>query len=220
MHSEVHVYCVRVSPDFKWFSLQQWVFDTSLLKIANVIPTAAVKQSAKVLGPLVFLVQVSPSPKVSLDTISRSRGHGPVLNQLGSNYKKITFENYVSHYKANGVPYLLLLSPPVTQFSFRLTICRFTHFETSTCTCTNHSQSNINTTKSQVPCTHRIYFFIVVVLFFFGFFFLVLFCFVFRKPKISVRLALCKTCRLRVFAQFWDHCGERPQNLHELLCHG
>ncbi len=33
--------------------MQQWVFDTSLQKIANVIPTAAVKQSAKVLGPLV-----------------------------------------------------------------------------------------------------------------------------------------------------------------------
>ncbi len=48
-------YCVRVNPDFNWFSLQQWVFDTSLQKIANVIPTAAVKQSAKVLGPLVDL---------------------------------------------------------------------------------------------------------------------------------------------------------------------
>ncbi len=46
-------YCVRVNPDFSWYSLQQWVFDTSLQKIANVIPTAAFKQSAKVLGPLV-----------------------------------------------------------------------------------------------------------------------------------------------------------------------
>ncbi len=51
-------YCVRVSPDFNWFSLQQWVFDTSLQKIANVIPTAAVKQSAKVLGPLVCFVMM------------------------------------------------------------------------------------------------------------------------------------------------------------------
>ncbi len=48
-------YCVRVNPDFNRFSLQQWVFDTSLQKkIGNAIPTAAVKQSAKVLGPLVF----------------------------------------------------------------------------------------------------------------------------------------------------------------------
>ncbi len=50
-------YCVRVNPDLNWFSLQQWVFDTSLQKIANVIPTAAVKQSAKVLGPLVIFFQ-------------------------------------------------------------------------------------------------------------------------------------------------------------------
>ncbi len=48
-------YCVRVKPDFNWFSLQEWVFDTSLQKLANVIPTAAVKQSAKVLGPLIFI---------------------------------------------------------------------------------------------------------------------------------------------------------------------
>ncbi len=46
-------YCVRVNLDFNWFSRQQWVFD-SLQKIANVIPTAAVKQSAKVLGPPVI----------------------------------------------------------------------------------------------------------------------------------------------------------------------
>ncbi len=46
---------MRVNPDFNWYSLQQWVFDTSLQKIANIIPTAAVKQSAKVLGPLVNL---------------------------------------------------------------------------------------------------------------------------------------------------------------------
>ncbi len=26
-------YCVRVNPDFNWFSLQQWVFDTSLQKL-------------------------------------------------------------------------------------------------------------------------------------------------------------------------------------------
>ncbi len=50
MHSE---YYVRVNPHFSWFSLQQWVFDASLPKIASVIPTAAVKQSAKVLVPLV-----------------------------------------------------------------------------------------------------------------------------------------------------------------------
>ncbi len=47
-------YCVRVNPAFNWFSLQQWVFNTSLQKIASVTPTAAVKQSAKVLGPLVL----------------------------------------------------------------------------------------------------------------------------------------------------------------------
>ncbi len=34
-------YCVRVNPDFNWFSLQQSAFDSSLQKIANVIPTAA-----------------------------------------------------------------------------------------------------------------------------------------------------------------------------------
>ncbi len=34
--------------------MQQGVFDINLQKIANVIPTAAVKQSTKVLGPLVF----------------------------------------------------------------------------------------------------------------------------------------------------------------------
>ena len=44
---------VRVNPHFSWFSLQQRVFDASLHKIASVIPTAAVKQDAKVLGPLV-----------------------------------------------------------------------------------------------------------------------------------------------------------------------
>ena len=44
-------YCVRVSLDFNWFSLQQWVFDTSLQKIANVTPTAAVKQSVKAHAP-------------------------------------------------------------------------------------------------------------------------------------------------------------------------
>ncbi len=48
------VYCVTVNPDFNWFSLQQWVFDTSLQKIAHIIPNAVVKQSAKVLGPLVI----------------------------------------------------------------------------------------------------------------------------------------------------------------------
>ncbi len=56
-------YCVGVNPDFNWFSLQQWVFDTSLQKIAKVIPTAAVKQSAKVLGPLVLTL---------LDYVSRA----------------------------------------------------------------------------------------------------------------------------------------------------
>ena len=35
--------------------MQEWVFDTSLQKIANVNPAAAVKQSAKVLGPLVLI---------------------------------------------------------------------------------------------------------------------------------------------------------------------
>ncbi len=49
-------YCVRVNLDFNWFSLQQWVFD-SLQKIDNVIPTAAVKHSAKVLGPLVSVTK-------------------------------------------------------------------------------------------------------------------------------------------------------------------
>ena len=50
-------YCVRVNPDFNWFSVHQWViFDTSLQKIDNVIPNAAVKQSAKVLGPLITVV--------------------------------------------------------------------------------------------------------------------------------------------------------------------
>ncbi len=48
-------YCVRVNPDINWFSLQQWIFNTSPQKIANVIPTAAVKQSAKVLRPPVVL---------------------------------------------------------------------------------------------------------------------------------------------------------------------
>ncbi len=48
-------YCVIVNPDFNCFSLQQWVFDINLQEIANVIPTAAVKQSAKVLGPLVII---------------------------------------------------------------------------------------------------------------------------------------------------------------------
>ncbi len=39
---------------FVSFSLQQWVFDTSLQKIASVIPPAVVKQSNKVNGPLCF----------------------------------------------------------------------------------------------------------------------------------------------------------------------
>ncbi len=42
------------SSDFNWFSLQKCVFDTSLQKIAIVIPIAGVKQSAKVIGPLVL----------------------------------------------------------------------------------------------------------------------------------------------------------------------
>ena len=47
-------HCVRVNPEFNWFGLQQFLFFyTSLPKIANVIPTAAVKQSATVHGPLV-----------------------------------------------------------------------------------------------------------------------------------------------------------------------
>ncbi len=46
-------YYVRGNPHFNWFSLQQWIFGASLQKIANVTPTAAVKQTAKVLVPLV-----------------------------------------------------------------------------------------------------------------------------------------------------------------------
>ncbi len=51
--------------DLIWFSLQQWVFDTSLQKFANVIPTAAVKQDAKVHGPLVSFVLFNMGPNVS-----------------------------------------------------------------------------------------------------------------------------------------------------------
>ncbi len=64
-------YCVRVNPDFNWFSLQQWVFDRSLQKIANVIPTAAVKQSAKVLGPLVSSPTPSSRNKLKLRDLDR-----------------------------------------------------------------------------------------------------------------------------------------------------
>ena len=60
-------YCVSVNASFKWFSLQQWVFDTSLQKTASVMPNAVVKQSARVHGPLVnfqnyvfvFLIEVT-----------------------------------------------------------------------------------------------------------------------------------------------------------------
>ncbi len=40
--------------DFNWFSLRQWVFATSLQEIGNVMSTAAVKQRAKVYGPLFY----------------------------------------------------------------------------------------------------------------------------------------------------------------------
>ncbi len=53
MHSEVLCESLELALDFNWFGLQQWVFDTSLQKITNVIPTSAVKQSTKVHGPLV-----------------------------------------------------------------------------------------------------------------------------------------------------------------------
>ncbi len=55
MHYEVLCESYNITLDFNWFSLQQGVFDTSLQKIANVIPTAAVKQSAEVHGPLVMI---------------------------------------------------------------------------------------------------------------------------------------------------------------------
>ncbi len=66
-------YCLRVNADFTWFSLHQWVFDTSLQKITNVIPTAAVKQSAKVLGPLVeFVIQHYRTLHVHFVLLARS----------------------------------------------------------------------------------------------------------------------------------------------------
>ena len=43
---------MRVNPKFQLISLQQWVFDTFLQKIANVIPTAVAKQSAKAMDIL------------------------------------------------------------------------------------------------------------------------------------------------------------------------
>ena len=54
MRSELLCDRLELTLEFIWFSLQQWVFDTSLQKIANAIPTAAVKQSPKVYGPLVL----------------------------------------------------------------------------------------------------------------------------------------------------------------------
>ena len=72
-------YYVRVNTDFNWFSLQQGVFDTSLQKIANVIPTAAVKQSAKVLGPLVFVFLNTFSYSSLKSALNRSK---PFLNFL------------------------------------------------------------------------------------------------------------------------------------------
>ncbi len=63
MSSSTHIWpwvtLKGLNPDFNWFSLQQWVFDTSLQKIANVIPTAAVKQRAKVLGPVLLNIEHS-----------------------------------------------------------------------------------------------------------------------------------------------------------------
>ncbi len=53
---------VKDNPDFNWFSLQQWVFDTNLQRIANVILAAAVKQSAKVRGPLVLINMIYFNP--------------------------------------------------------------------------------------------------------------------------------------------------------------
>ena len=57
MHSEVMCESLELILDFNWFSLQHRVFDTSLQKIANVLLTAAVKQSAKVQGPLVYFIE-------------------------------------------------------------------------------------------------------------------------------------------------------------------
>ncbi len=59
MHSGVLCNSLELSLDFNWFSLQQWVFDTSLQKIASVIPTTAVKESAKVHGPLAYYLHHS-----------------------------------------------------------------------------------------------------------------------------------------------------------------
>ncbi len=60
-----------VNPRFNWFSLQQLTFDTSLQKIANVIPTAAVKQSAKVHGPLV--IQSKPNFMINKGVIKECK---------------------------------------------------------------------------------------------------------------------------------------------------
>ncbi len=49
---------LELTLEFTWFSLPQSVFDASLQKIANVLPTAALKQSAKVHGTLVLKYEV------------------------------------------------------------------------------------------------------------------------------------------------------------------
>ncbi len=47
MHSEVLGESLELTLDFNGLHLQQRVFDISLQKIANVIPTAAVKQTPR-----------------------------------------------------------------------------------------------------------------------------------------------------------------------------